>query len=935
MKMGAVSKGWAHAWLLGAVSTVAIIAGAADQRAHAQSVPAGDQPSAAMPAAGAVEEIVVHARKREEKAAEVPLAITAVSGEALKNQSVTQIQDLTRIAPNVLVHPSTDTGGTLLAEIRGQISSISSFAVDSPVGFYFDDVYIAESKGLAGSIFDVQDVEIARGVQGTLNGRNNTGGAISFYTVKPVFGEYQAEVSGTAGTENLFGGHVIVNLPVNDTLALRFGYQKMQQDGEGRSVVTNEQFQGIGQEVWRASALWNPTDALSLHLVYEGTGLNQQPISFKELPGSLIVGALENGIQSPLNPPGARIPASTLFPSNFYDNALNSTQNDVVQSQFVHGTLSYDILDNLQAKLTAGYRYMKAVSGYDVDASPIPFIQATNFGGTSRQITLEPQLSGKLFDERLHWVVGYFHFSDSGTYRSTTYAESINAANLAHPFVNQLLIDDAGKNISDAGYAHGEYGLTDDWKVAAGVRYTQDQRAVFPGSATNFAYPLGAAYGAYKAGLAPALQCRLPGFKGPCPSIELSQDYHYISYEFSTHYDIDENWHLYARTGKGQKSGGFNVPVNSATDAPFQPEEVTDYEIGVKAIGLLDGTLGFNADYFYGDYKQMQRLISTVLPGGGGVALQVINAGSATVQGTEFDFNWRPVPPLTISGYAGYTFAQYDQFTSTDGVNTFDLKNEPFYQTPKWTGRLAAAYDIPTDYGDVRLSGGVNYVGSQSFLALYFPSATQAAYALFDARVSWTNPDDTLEVALWGTNLADRHYYVSGQGSRATPNPASTPTYGVLVPGMERSVGATFTYKFSSPTAEGAPAPAAHVPPPAAAPALAPRSYLVFFDFNKSDLTPQAVQIVDEAAKNAGPAKATLLTVTGHTDTVGSDAYNMRLSRRRAESVAAQLEKDGIPLSEIQIVAKGKRDLLVPTADGVKEPQNRRVQIVYDGGVSS
>ena len=112
--------------------------------------------------------------------------------------------------------------------------------------------------------------------------------------------------------------------------------------------------------------------------------------------------------------------------------------------------------------------------------------------------------------------------------------------------------------------------------------------------------------------------------------------------------------------------------------------------------------------------------------------------------------------------------------------------------------------------------------------------------------------------------------------------------------------------------------------------AMVPHSYLVFFDFNKSDLTPAALKIVDQAAADAVAGKAAQLTVTGHTDTVGSDAYNMRLSRRRAESVAAQLEKDGLPASEIEIVAKGKRDLLVPTKDGVKEPQNRRVAIVYD-----
>jgi OOP family OmpA-OmpF porin len=145
-----------------------------------------------------------------------------------------------------------------------------------------------------------------------------------------------------------------------------------------------------------------------------------------------------------------------------------------------------------------------------------------------------------------------------------------------------------------------------------------------------------------------------------------------------------------------------------------------------------------------------------------------------------------------------------------------------------------------------------------------------------------------------------------------------------------------FGVKFEMPFDEPPVETAAYTPPtPAPVAPSVPHSYLVFFDFNKSDLTPQAVSIVNQAASNAGPAHVTQLTVTGHTDTVGSDAYNMRLSRRRAESVAAQLEKDGIASSEIEIVAKGKRDLLVPTADGVKEPQNRRVQIVYSGGPTS
>jgi outer membrane protein OmpA-like peptidoglycan-associated protein len=143
--------------------------------------------------------------------------------------------------------------------------------------------------------------------------------------------------------------------------------------------------------------------------------------------------------------------------------------------------------------------------------------------------------------------------------------------------------------------------------------------------------------------------------------------------------------------------------------------------------------------------------------------------------------------------------------------------------------------------------------------------------------------------------------------------------------------------KFDVKFGGGEPAPkeaAPYTPPPPAPPAVA-RSYMVFFDFDKSDLTPEAVKIVDQAAANAAPAKATTLVVTGHTDTVGSDAYNMRLGKRRAESVASELEKQGVPASEIQLISKGKRDLLVPTKDGVREPQNRRVTIVYEGGPTS
>jgi len=240
---------------------------------------------------------------------------------------------------------------------------------------------------------------------------------------------------------------------------------------------------------------------------------------------------------------------------------------------------------------------------------------------------------------------------------------------------------------------------------------------------------------------------------------------------------------------------------------------------------------------------------------------------------------------------------------------------------------------VSSDYGDVSV-GALFAYQSHQVLGVFPtdpPSTTiGGSYGTLDLNLDWKNVlTYPVDLSLFATNVTDQVYRLGGY-----------PIYGVggfaaFVYGEPQMYGAKIKYRFGGPSHEAEATQAAYVPPPAQAVAPAPKSYMVFFDFNKSDLTPQAQQIVDTAAGNAGPAKVTEITLTGHTDTVGSDAYNLRLSRRRAESVAAQLEKDGVPSSEIEIVAKGKRDLLVPTADGVREPQNRRVQIVYGGAAGS
>ncbi len=395
---------------------------------------------------------------------------------------------------------------------------------------------------------------------------------------------------------------------------------------------------------------------------------------------------------------------------------------------------------------------------------------------------------------------------------------------------------------------------------------------------------------------------------------------------------LDPNTLIYVRAGNAYRPGASN-PQAPAGYQSIKPEHVTDVEIGTKVDWNLGGShFRTNADIFHTDYKSIQvtQLVQVKDSQGNNHAASLeTNAATAYLEGAELEVTAVPVTGVEISPHAAYLYSHYDKYPTAFG----QVEKPPFFYEPKWQIGVNATYHLPIDesLGDIAISANYSFQSHQ-YVA---PNGSGEIYNIIpsydnlDIRVDWTDVMSyPVDLAFFMTNaLDDAHVQ------------AAIPVYSQLgftslTYNEPRMFGFSVKYRFGG-ESEPEAAPAPYVAPAVQAPAPAPRSYLVFFDFNKSDLTPQAIEIVGTAARNAGPANVTQLTVTGHTDTVGSDAYNMRLSRRRAESVAAELEKDGIPSSEIEIVAKGKRDLLIPTKDGVKEPQNRRVQIVYSGGPTS
>jgi len=943
-------------------ASVSLIALAPAYQASAQQT----AQAASADSSSELEEIVVTARRREEKIQTVPLAITAFTQTDIEKQHIQQVSDLTKQVPSLAVMTNTsDTLGShaFTISLRGLPGTVAYFA-DVPLGGPNTEAY-GFSNGL---YYDLDNLEVINGPQGTLFGKNSIGGLISIEPKHPMndFEGYVKATFGNYGDREFEGA---VNIPiVQDKVLLRIAGQSQQRDGYTKDLSNGKDLDNRNYFSWRVGLTLRPTDDFENYFLYDGYWQDSNG-------GSTIVryvnpGAVLSQISLPIlgkvpltlgqglpisaleNPATAGATFGELFaikaaggtPSlAFYpqiaslaaeQQALgvrtelgNSDHQDIAKYYYYGFTdvATWDVNDNLTIKNIAAARFYKQVYSSDFVPLGVP-IEIINFspnGGWNTndgRFTEEFQVQGKALDGKLNWVAGGYLEYDGPVGSTLEGGNTLGSLNYT-----------AYRNSdrSQAVFAHGVYDLSDSvvdgLRLTAGYRYTWDYVSDEETGTTTVPYVTRNAAGA-------PTNCQSAlGIDNNCFS-GVSQ--HFSAYGWNVGLDeqLTPDVLIYLRSGNAYRPGG--VTLNAPPDiSHFQPEHVTDVELGEKADFTLWGIKSrVNADIYHTDYKSIQEsgFFTTPLPNGSLYTGQyTVNAATATVNGAEFKGDFLPVENVTISPHFSYTDGHYSKFPPGIAYTA-----SPPFGLPRTQWGVTGSYHVPWDssLGSLDIAATYSWTGAQLYDLQANPLVTKIpSFSLLNLRVDWTNVfEQPIDVAFFMTNALDTTYATGG-----------VPLYGFLgVDGFSygepRMFGFSVKYRFGGPSEES-PEPAAYTPPPAVAPApaMAPRSYLVFFDFNKSDLTPQAQTIVNQAAANAGPAKVTQLTVTGHTDTVGSDAYNMRLSRRRAESVAAQLEKDGIASSEIQIVAKGKRDLLVPTADGVKEPQNRRVQIVYDGGPTS
>jgi len=916
-----------RAVMLAGVATLALAGGTAAPvgLAQAQTAAATDT---------GLEEIVVTARRREEKLQSVPIAITAFTAADIRAKNIQSAQDLTVFVPSLIMNNNAGFGSGY--SLRGQTASLGAGA---GVVVYFAEVPLVNGQsGIGtfqggtgpGQFYDLENVQVLNGPQGTLFGRNTTGGAILFTPAKPT-NEFEGYGQITVGSYNWHELEAAINVPiVSDKVLLRLAGDINMRDGYtidvGPGTVHGKDYSNRDYWAFRASLVLRPSDD------FENTTIFSSLYRDENGPGVVLAG---------INPTGTLVQTVGLATAQNYLAKQNArgpreTENNPlsIDKEWDYGVYNisrWDVTDHFALKNIAAYQVDKNSAFLtDFDGSPFQIQDVIPRKGepwtaASQQYSDELQFSGKALDDRLQVTVGgYLEYSSPTTFPEFDVIQDIQtgATPSGRPIFTPTLIQvqEGSTQRSQAVYGQATYDFggvlpaLDGLKLTLGYRYTWDYRS----DDSAIVIPSFGGLCAVK-----------PGFFAPDCLLASSGNFHAPTWTAGLDYQVTPTTLVYAKGSRGYKSGGFNLstPKQSAFSS-FKPEYVTEVEIGVKSDWELMGVkLRTDLDLFHDDYSNIQRSVTQLINGLSSPVTE--NAASAEIQGVEFQGTVVPVAGTELSLAYSYLDAKYNSFIDPL-VGSLAGLEFPFAPKNKISFTARQDIPIPAEWGELSLQATYSYQSHVRGDNTFSTTGIIEGYGLLNLRADLKNIYGMpLDVAMFVTNATDEVY--------VTKNFGLYNVFGVqsLEYGEPRMIGAQIRYHFGGPSE--APAPAAvYTPPPVVAPApAAPRSYLVFFDFNKSDLTPQAVQIVDQAASNAGPAKVTRLTVTGHTDTVGSDAYNMRLSRRRAESVAARLEKDGIPSSEIEIVAKGKRDLLVPTADGVKEPQNRRVQIVYDGGASS
>ncbi|WP_197524545.1 TonB-dependent receptor [Novosphingobium resinovorum] len=752
--------------LLCSVGALALVSSAAVAQAQ-ESAGATAQPQ---DTSGQIGDIIVTAQRVSESLQTTPVAVSAVTGEALDRKQISNVTQIQYTIPTLQIATAKD-GDSSSANIglRGQIQTYSSITVDPSVGLYVDGIYVARNAGAALDLLDLERVEVLRGPQGTLFGRNTTGGAINLIANKPVY-ELTGSVRASYGNYDAVNGQIVLNAPlVDDQLAVRVAYQHNQRDGYGRSLYTGQSLADQNVDFFRAQLLIEP-GAGPLKILLSADG------SWSENNGSLqhtyyvSPTGLAPAVVAACAANSARVGCPAGSPplvdasDGFYTSRAGLLGYNKSRTLGFGGTIEYD-LGGATFKSITSYRELQRTYHQDLDGTSYSLLDTYRGYIDQDQVSQELQLLGKAFGDRLSWIVGAFYFREKGQ-------DLTDSNSLAPVSPTRAVKDVYARNTSKAGYGQLTYEIVDGVRLTGGLRYTDDVRRMRKRAPT-----LNMATG--------ATGCALrSGLTAPC-EFEGKASFNYWSYTAGVDWQASRNAFVYAKVTKGYRAGGLNQGgVDTVSLAPFDPESVQSFEVGAK-LDLFDRRLRINADYFYGNYDNVQRATVRVINNLS--SNFVVNAAKARIQGIEAEIVAKPFKPLTLSGSFGWIDPKYKEFI--DIYSGLDRSAEPFPQSPKYTAGGAADFVIPASFGSVTLHSDYSWRSAQYYEATQVSRV--GAYGLWNAQVSVQLNDPDLQLSVWGRNLTKVRYYQS-----VTDVSSTVLGYATANPGEPRMYGVTGTYRF-------------------------------------------------------------------------------------------------------------------------------------------
>ncbi len=728
-------------WILG----LALTLGSASSSAHADDVstdPSGvpadlSTDPAARPAAEqarpGIEEMVVTARKRQENVQDVPIAITVMGGQFVQTLNPRDLSDLEGYVPNMIIDPVAAGPGIASFYIRGVWTQEVERTFDPAVSLFLDGVYLTSTSGTMLQTWDVEAVEVLRGPQGTLFGKNTIGGAVTFNRTRPT-GEFGLKSSITLGSHGRNDYGTVANAPIiDDVLAGKFSFFRNNDEGAWRNEARGGS-RGYGDRVysWTAELLFTPNEQLDVLVKYEKGVDDTDSGPLLNIAGP---GELQCGVGVPLDgfQTFCGLQAGNEKTTQNHTNDIHATLDAVTVQA------NYD-LDPVLLTFIGGWRSTDETVNQDFDAIAVDWF-STKRDQTHRQWSSELRASGQY--GIVDMVTGfYFVKSDYGLDQSTffflnqldAYPPALGGSNGADVPPNAVALSNQGQDAwSWALFGHADVQLTEQLTLEGGVRYTAEKKDFTGAGGVNFA-----------------------GFG---PEVSGSKRWGEWTGTIGLQYQAMDDLMTYAKYSKGYRSGGWNGRNNTQTSiGPYDPEKVYSYEGGFKST-WLDNHLQLNGAIFYTNYDNKQEELIQPDPILGSATV-VLNASEVDLWGWELEAISAPFEGLTLRGNIGYLDAEYDDYVAdlnNDG-NITDNSNLELRRSPEWQYGVFGEYQRPVGPGKAFATLGFRWTDDVWVDASNDPRGDINSVGFLDASIGfdWDTSRGTYTVTVFGRNLHDR-----------------------------------------------------------------------------------------------------------------------------------------------------------------------------------